>query len=176
MTIYDKILHLLNKLPHQIQVSFALYCCNDIKELIIDERSIKALIIVEKWLNNPASVSSQELQDAYAASASASAATAAATAAASAYAAYAAAATAASAAYAATAYASAATAYASAATATAYAAYAAAYAAYAAAYSAKKDKKLLQYYNHLITMIQNLTDLQKLIFNIPQDLLQGSDK
>ena len=133
--------NLLNKLPHTLQVTFALHCCNDIKHLITDPRSIEVLHLVEKWLHNPNSVTSRELYDAASYAANAASASYAANAA---YAAYAA-----NAAYAASAANAAANA----------AAYAAAYAAYA--YAEDRNKYSKKYYDILIGMINDLTEIQK---------------
>jgi len=186
MKTRQDIQNLLNKLPHTIQVTFALHCCNDIKHLITDPISLKALEVVEKWLHNPASVTTQELYDAAssASAASASAANAAYSASptsASAYAASSASASASasaanaaysaySAAYSASASsASGASAYAAA---YAYSAYSAAYASAAsAAYSAANASyKLNDYYNDLIKMVQELTKLEKVLIFTKEQL------
>jgi hypothetical protein len=131
----------LKKLSHKMQVYFALFCANQVKEnwTNIPERT-KAIRVIELWLEGKAS--SKECEVAAAASASAASASAA-------YAAYAAnaaayAANAASAASASAAYA-------------AYAANAAAYAAYAANAAAKGKviKGQWDYYNELLNFDKN---------------------
>ena len=87
MKTRQDIQNLLNKLPHTLQVTFALHCCNDIKHLITDPRSIEVLHLVEKWLHNPNSVTSRELYDAASYAANAASASYAANAAYAAYAA-----------------------------------------------------------------------------------------
>src|SRR5271165_5518871 len=118
----NRIKELLNLLPHHLQVEFAIYCVNDVKELLPKE-GLLALELTQKWLKNPLSVSNKELIDAAAASAASAAAYAAASSAPAAHAAY-------SAAHAAPA-ANAASSAASAAAHAAHAAYSAAHAAHA---------------------------------------------
>jgi len=155
--------NLLSRLPHTIQVTFALHCCNDIRSLITGPKSLKALEVVEKWLHNPASVTTQELYDAAAAAAYTANATA--TANAAAYAANAAA-------TASSAYSASASAYAAySASASAYAVSSAAYAAWACSSSsgasnAEYNVKINQYYNDLVLMLKDLTELEKVLWDI----------
>ena len=155
MTTREEIETILKNLPHKLQVTFAVYCANDAKHLMPKE-GIAALELTDKWLKTPHLVSEKELvAAANAASAAAYAAHAAASAAAHAanvpYAAYAAhaAANAANAAYAAH-----------------VAAHAAINAAYAAAYANKREEKLKEYKEHLVAMINGLTELEKVIWNL----------
>jgi hypothetical protein len=54
MTAYNKIRSLLEKLPHKIQVSFALYCAEDVYPLVKDNKKAKLCIdLVKEWLRNP---------------------------------------------------------------------------------------------------------------------------
>src|SRR5271165_1260878 len=69
----NRIKELLNLLPHHLQVEFAIYCVNDVKELLPKE-GLLALELTQKWLKNPLSVANKELIDAAAASAAASSA------------------------------------------------------------------------------------------------------
>jgi len=116
---------LLNRLPHKLIVEFAVYCVNDVKELI-PKKALPALELTEKWLKNPLSVSNKELSDATNAAYATNATYAAAN-----------------------------------------AAHAAANAAHAAARAAKSsEKKQEQYYTHLFNMITNLSELEKVIYNI----------
>ena len=64
MTNQQEIELILLKLPHRMQVLFAVYCCDDVIDLIKDEASIKTLDLVKQWLKDPASVTVQELIDA----------------------------------------------------------------------------------------------------------------
>jgi len=156
----NNIKKLLNELPHHMKVEFAVYCVNDIKSLIPKE-ALPALELTEKWLRAPHLVFKKELNAAaYAAAYAADAADAAADAADAA--ADAADAAADAAAYAADAAADAA----DAADAAADAADAAAYATYAASYTTKKEEKLAQYEAHLMKMIDNLTELEKIIYTL----------
>jgi hypothetical protein len=54
MKTYDKIKNLLEKLPHKIQVSFALYCAEDVYPLTNESKEAKLCIdLVKEWLENP---------------------------------------------------------------------------------------------------------------------------
>jgi len=59
----NEIKRLLGILPHWLQVEFAVYCCNDVKELIPEE-ALPALGLAEKWLKEPHLVSKEELNNA----------------------------------------------------------------------------------------------------------------
>jgi hypothetical protein len=151
MTIQQEIENLLKPLPHRMKIIFAVYCCNDVKKLI-PEKALPALELTEKWLIDPNSVSSLELQDAANAAA---------------YAAYAAAyysanaANAASAAYRAAYYASYYAANAASAASTAYR-----FANAAAAYAAGRKNKLNEYKNYLISMINDLSELERVLWGL----------
>jgi hypothetical protein len=142
MTTHDKIRSLLNRLPHHLQTRFAYLCCIDIKDQIKSESDLEALALVKDWLDGK-TVSLKELCAAANAAYAANAANAAAYAA---YAAYAAANAANAAAY-------------------------AAYAAYAAATSITREKKLKQYLNMLQTMIKDMTELEKILYDLNQEEL-----
>ena len=167
----NEIERLLKPLPHNLQVIFAVHCCNDIKYLM-DKESSTCLELVEKRLATPHLVSKEELNNAANAATSvyddaASAAAYYAAYAANAISVYAAYAAASAASYAANATAYAAASAVSAASAASYAANAiSVYAAYAAASTAKRKEKLKQYEAFLIQMIDNLTDLEKTIYNL----------
>ena len=128
---------LLKKLPHKLQVKYALSCAESVFHLVKDEYKPgvrKSLDTTALWLVDK--VSADEVYAAYIVSASA------------AYTAY------------------------SSAISAAYAADAAYYAATSAAYLAvdaaakAKDKDLKHYYEELVRMIKDLTDLDKLIYDI----------
>jgi hypothetical protein len=54
MKTYDKIKNLLDRLPHKIEVSFALYCAEDAYPLAKDNKKAKLCIdLVKEWLENP---------------------------------------------------------------------------------------------------------------------------
>ncbi len=71
---------ILNLLPHKMQVRFALKCANDVRHILKDERSTKALDIIALWLEDKATT--EEVRVAYTAANAASYADAAAAAAA----------------------------------------------------------------------------------------------
>ena len=132
---------LLNKLPHKLQVKYALYCAESVFHLVKDEDKPgvrKSLDTTALWLVDKASA-----DEVYA-----------------------------SANYTACAYYAAAYATASAAAATVYAASAtsayfyAATSASAASAAKAKGKDLKHYYEELVRMIKDLTDLDKLIYDI----------
>jgi type IV secretory pathway VirB6-like protein len=167
MTIQQKIENLLKPLPHRMKIIFAVYCCNDVKKLI-PEKALPALELTEKWLIDPNSVSSSQLQDAANAASAASAAYRAAYYASSA--ADAAAYRAANAASAASAAYRAANAASAAADAAAYYAANAASAASTAAnaYAAGRKKKLNEYKNYLISMINDLSELERVLWGLEE--------
>ena len=153
---YDEIRSLLPKLPHKMQVSFALYCAKDVYPLVREEdRTVvkDCLDIVELWLKGKATAKEcKAVADTtyniaytvYTARAVINAANAA------------------NVVYAANA----------AANAAAYAAYYSAY-AYAAAHSASNavstanyDKAMEKYLKHLNEMIKDLTSIEKILFNM----------
>ena len=150
----------LSKLPHKLQVRFALACARDIQHLVRteDKEAIaKCLNTVELWLIDKASKqdvlnasSSASIASAYSsayssASASSSAASYVSYAAASSYA----------------------TASASAAHATASSAYYAAAASSTAASSANASNKDLDYYHRiLVDMINNFTEIERIMYGI----------
>jgi cytochrome oxidase Cu insertion factor (SCO1/SenC/PrrC family) len=161
MNYENKIENLLTRLPHKLQVRFALDCALDVKDLMGPE-SIQALDFVEKWLKGEATQAEVE-----AAAYAYNAAYAATRAAYNAYNASAAASRAAyNAAYAASSAASAAS------PRGAYNAYNAAYAynasaaAYAYATGKNRDKKIKEYYENLRSMILNMSELEKLVYNV----------
>jgi hypothetical protein len=163
MTIQQKIENLLKPLPHRMKIIFAVYCCRDVKKLI-PEKALPALELTEKWLIDPNSVSSSQLQDAANAAAYAAADAAYRFANDAANAAYAAA-DAAAAAYRAAYYAS------SAADAASYYAANAASAAstaYYAANTAGRKKKLNEYKNYLISMINDLSELERVLWGLEE--------
>lgn len=169
----NKIEKILEQYPKSFCVSYAVDCANTVKHLM-PEASFKALVYIEDTQVNH--IKNDNFKDLNAAYAAASAAYAAASASASAYTAYTAASAAYTTAYAAHAAANAASAAHAAASTAAHAAanaasaaYAAAYAAYAAAnaaaYAAKNiDSKF--YYNLLMNKIDNLTELEKHIWDV----------
>jgi hypothetical protein len=54
MKTIDKIKSLLEKLPHILQVSFALHCAEDVYPLTKDNKKAKLCIdLVKEWLRNP---------------------------------------------------------------------------------------------------------------------------
>lgn len=139
MTFRDRVEKVLSQLPHRLSVEFALYCCNDIKDFITDPASIKALELTQKWLDtNGEGVTAEELLAASNAAVNAAYASYAT----AAYASYATGATGATAAY---------------------ASYAAVNAAYAA--GARKDKEK-QYLNHLVKTIANLSELERVLWDV----------
>lgn len=169
----NKIEKILEQYPKSFCVSYAVDCANTVKHLM-PEASFKALVYIEDTQVNH--IKNDNFKDLNTAYATASAAYAAASASASAYTAYTAASAAYTTAYAAHAAANAASAAHAAASTAAHAAanaasaaYAAAYAAYAAAnaaaYAAKNiDSKF--YYNLLMNKIDNLTELEKHIWDV----------
>jgi len=141
----DRIKELLKLLPHSLQITFAIYCCNDIKHLM-NKESVICLELVEKWLATPHLVSREELYAAANATAYANATTSA-----TAYAA---------------AYAANATAYAAdAANAANAAANATAYAG-TASYAARREEKLKQYEVYLVNMLKEMPELCKVIYGV----------
>lgn len=174
----NKIEKILEQYPKSFCVSYAVDCANTVKHLM-PEASFKALVYIEDTqVNHIKNDNFKDLNAAYAAASAAYAAASASASAASATstAAYAAASAAYTTAYAAHAAANAASAAHAAASTAAHAAanaasaaYAAAYAAYAAAnaaaYAAKNiDSKF--YYNLLMNKIDNLTELEKHIWDV----------
>ena len=147
---YDEIRSLLLKLPHKLQVSFALYCAKDVYPLVRDkDRTVvkDCLDTVELWLRGKATAEEcKAAAEEYKAAVPA------------AYTAYAAAYTAYAAAY-----------Y----TASADATYAAAHIAHYAA-NAKAggngttfyNKAMKKYLNHLNEMIKDLTPIERTLFNV----------
>ena len=143
MNYKQSIESLLALLPRHISVAFAIHCCNDVKHLM-NKESLYCLELVEKWLGNGAnndSATTNELIAAGHASYAASAGYAAHAANAAAYAAR--------------------------------AGYAAGYAANAAAYAANasyaakhKEVKLKEYHDYLVNTINDLTRLEKELFNL----------
>jgi membrane protein involved in colicin uptake len=136
MTTKQDIEVLLRPLPKRIQVEFALACAKSVVHLTTDKAPANAIALVELWLKDPGLVSSQELRCA------ADAAWAAADAAHAAWAAANAAANA------------------------AHAAWAAANAANAAWAAEASGKSLDDYKVMLLDMINSLTPVQKIIYNI----------
>ena len=138
---YDEIKSLLLKLPHKLQVSFALYCAKDVYPLVREEDRVvvKACInTVELWLKGKATAEEcvAVTNIAYTAHAAAYAIN-----------------TAYTASYA------------------TYAAYAAYYSAYAAAKVAANtiidsDKAAEKYLAHLNKMIKDLTPIERVLYNI----------
>ena len=140
---YDEIKSLLPKLPHKMQVSFALYCAKDVFHLVRDkDRTVvkDCLDTVELWLKSKATAeecnatadATFALGDTYAAVDAANAARAAS------YSAY-------------------------------FAADTAAYTACAATdatSTANYDKAIKKYLNHLNKMIKDLTPIEKVLFDI----------
>jgi hypothetical protein len=54
MTTYDEIRSLLEKLTNKIQVSFALYCAEDVYSLTKNSKEAKICIdLIKEWLRNP---------------------------------------------------------------------------------------------------------------------------
>jgi hypothetical protein len=148
---YEKeIEELLKSLPHKLQVRFALDCALDVKHLMGPE-SIQALDVVGKWLKGEATQA--EVEAAYHA-ATAAIHAAYYNAANADYAAYHAAQSADYAAY-------------HAAQSANYAAYHAAQSAYHAAAAAEnRDKKIKEYYEKAKTIISNLSELEKLVYDV----------
>jgi hypothetical protein len=136
MNYHEEIKRLLKPLSHRLKVRFACECALDVKHLMPAE-SAASLEVVESWLKGQASQAEVE--------AAVDAAN---------YAAYYAAYT--------TTYAMRA-AYAAYSAATTSAAYAA-YAAYSAANN--KEEKMREYHGNLVRMIKNLSELEKIIYNI----------
>jgi hypothetical protein len=140
---YEKeIEELLKSLPHKLQVRFALDCALDVKHLMAPE-SIQVLDAVEKWLKGEATQAEIEAVVATASHADYRAAY---------YSARAAAANAAYAVY----------------NAAYHAAQSASYAAYNAALGAgnNKDKKSKEYYEKAKAIVSNLSELEKLVYNV----------
>ena len=155
----SKILQSYN-LPNKFLVKFALYCANDVRHLLKDPESIKALEVTELWLEGKATI--EEVTDAadnavYAkAAANAAAYTAS----------YATADAANAAAYAINAAAYAAYAAANATNASSIAAAYAANAAYAAAYAAARTPPTAtykKYQDKLLEMINDLSELERIM-------------
>ena len=153
MSPYDEIKSLLPKLPHKLQVSFALYCAKDVYPLVREEDRavVKACInTVELWLKDKATAKECVTASYAIYTHITHAANASSYAARSAYAAYTAS--------------------------TADAIYYADYAANAAANAANVkaggngttfyNKAMEKYLNHLNEMIKDLTPIEKVLFNI----------
>ena len=153
---HDEIKSLLPKLPHKMQVSFALYCAKDVFHLVKEEdrATVKACIdTVELWLKGKATVKECEAAAYAAANAINNVAY---NASAAYYSAY---------------YSAYYTAYAA-----ADATYAAAHIAHYAAYAANAkaggngttfyNKAMEKYLNHLNEMIKDLTSIERILFNI----------
>jgi type IV secretory pathway VirB6-like protein len=158
MKTIDKIKSLLEKLPHILQVSFALHCAEDVYPLTKDNKKAKLCIdLVKEWLRNPDRPGlEEELVAAAYATASATNAAAHSAANAAAYAAYATTIFAAHDAANAAAYAAYAT--------TIFAAHDAAYAARAAANAAAAyDEKIKEYYEVLLGY---LTEVEKELLDL----------
>jgi hypothetical protein len=176
MSVESQINNLLQNLPRRLQVEFAVFCANDVKHLM-NQESITVLELTEKWLKDDQSVTRDEFIAAlHAATSSVTSAACAATsyvtsaadaAAASADARAAAAAAAHAAAADAAAHAAAAHAAYFASSAYHYDSYSAYYyASYSAAGLQNKDYKLKFYHSHLISMIKNLTEVERIMWGI----------
>jgi hypothetical protein len=140
---------LLSPLPKQLQVEFALYCAKDVFHFIKNkDQADTANLCIElttRWLKGENVIENELLYAASYASASAAYADSAAS------------------------YAAASAAYAHAASA-AYAAHAASYAAASASsaafYAKNEQQKLYEYYKYLLNMINNLSELERVIYDI----------
>ena len=140
MNYFKETEKLLRKLPHKLQVLYAYNCAISVKDKLNpnDIASLECLQLTELWLKDSSLVNSQTLYDTAAYAAAYAAANAAA--------------------YATSAVAHA---YASAAYATSAAAYAT-----SAANADSKDKYSKHYYEMLISMINDITEVERLIYRI----------
>jgi hypothetical protein len=148
MNYFKETEKLLQKLPHKLQVLYAYNCAISVKDKLNpnDTASLECLNLIALWLKDSSLVDSQTLSDtAY------HVVTVAFGTASYASAAY----------YAATAASAAANAAAAAATATAY--------AMTAAYADSKDKYSKHYYEMLISMINDITKVERLIWKIEEE-------
>ena len=164
MIIQKELRSLLQKLPHKLQVEFALYCAKDVQHLAREKD--KAVVgnvirVTELWLIGKATA--DECFDASSAvSSAASSAVSSAVSSAASNAAYVASYAAHVPSYAAhAAYAASSASYA--ADAASFAAYAA---SHAASYSVAYDKELLKYLNYLKEMIESMPEVERLLLNL----------